>query len=215
MTDLPDLELRKEWTRFRALLYDSHDLALCTDERDGHRWLTDRYVLLDVTGSIAIEGVADGCYKLVQSRGFELRTHEFENEEVALANYLDGGIVDFLERVETGAKWVDAYPSEWSVAEHPGKAMLLTCNYHPVLMGESTWTALHRHYTEPRVEFDVASGRNLFRALSPDQVQQMAPPGAGYFVVAYVAGIRIPEGQEEVARAIALTSSQLATRLEA
>lgn len=193
MTELPDLELRKEWARLRALLYESHDLALSTDERDGHRWLTDRYVLLDITGSIAAEGTEDGCYRLVQARGFEARTHEFEGGEVPLANYLGGGIVDYLELVETKAAWEPVVPSQWSVAEHPGKAMLLSCRGLPVLMGESTWTALHRHYEEPVVEYDILSGRNLFR------VHEL---GHGKTPVAYVAGIRIPDGQEEIARAI-------------
>lgn len=196
--ETPDLDLRKEWTRLRALLYETHELALTTDQRDGHRWLTDRYVLLDVTDSMAAEGVPDGCYKLVQARGFEPRTHEFENETLALANYLGGGIVDYLEGVERGAVWRPVFASEWSVAEHPGKAMLLSCDSWPVLMGEQAWTTLHRHYDNPLVQYDRNSARNLFR------VRDIHKPMDGRSdVVAYVAGIRIPEGQEVIAKSIA------------
>jgi hypothetical protein len=190
MTAPPEipLELRKEWTRLRALLYETHDLALCTDERDGHRWLTDRYVLLDVTASIAIQDVEDGPYKLVQSKGFQYAKGS--------VNYLGAGIVDYLENVEKpGSRWEPVEPSEWSVAEHPGKAMLLTYldvngEPQPVLIGEPTWTALHRHFEEAYV--DHHERLNLFR------VWQMGPK-----VVAYIAGIRIPDGQEAVAHAIA------------
>lgn len=198
------IELRKEWTRLRALLYEGYDLALCTDDRDSHRWLTDRYVLLDVTGSPAVEALEDGVYKLVQSKGFQpIEGHR---------NYLDGGIVDYLNNVETGAWWAPVVPSGWSVAEHPGRAMLLACNGAPVLIGESTWTQLHRHYDKPLVQYDVKSGRNLFRVAEPPPAK-FAEIGR---VVAYVAGIRIPDGQEEIARAIAeLTSAQQATTVSA
>ena len=195
--DLPDLELRKEWTRLRALLYETHEVSLSTDDRDGHRWLTDRYVLLDITGSVAAEGVDDGIYKLVQSKGFEARAG-------ALRNFLGGGIVDYLEKVESGALWAPVIHSQWSVAEHPGKAMLLVAETPwpntPCLMGESTWTTLHRHYPECRVEYDVCSNRNLFRVSEPYY--------KSYTVRAYVAGIRVPTGQGNIASAIAALTQE-------
>ena len=197
-----DLDIRKEWARLRSLLYETHDLALTTDGRDGHRWLTDRYVLLDVTGSPAIEGLEDGAYKLLATRG--LQGGLAVNEDYQ--NFLGGGIVDYLDRVESGANWVCAHPSEWSVAEHPGKAMLLSCVGRPVLIGESTWTTLHRHFPEARVEYDMSSGRNLFRVWEPNG---NFDPGSR--IVAYVAGIQIPEGQEEIAGRMCADSSESAS----
>lgn len=186
MTDETDLELRKELTRLRALLYTSRDVALATDDRDGRRYLCDRYVMLDVTHSVAIAEVADGIYKLVASKGFEPREGE---------DWLNGGVVDFFDHAEAGAIWTAVTPTQWSVAEHPGKAMLLVAGTVPCLIGESTWTALHRHYREPLVEYNVAGG-NMFRAKS-------RVAGVIYGILGYVAGIRIPDGQVEIARQIA------------
>jgi hypothetical protein len=62
----------------------------------------------------------------------------------------------------------------------------------PCVLGESTWTAISRHYPGVGVQH-AADGPNLFRFIDPSD---------GY-PLCFAAGIQIPEGQESVASAIA------------
>ena len=162
-------------------------------ENSGDRWLTDKYVLLNVTddetfkpcaecrgGRICGEcppGYPDGPYKLTVSNGPTWRDAiphpDIEAYFGVLAEYT----------------WYPAYPSEWSVAEHPGKAQLWVSANDPVLLGEPTWTQIRRHY--PDVFVMYSGSGNLFR-FSVEDVP-----------FCYAAGIRIPDGQEAMAKALA------------
>ena len=201
----PSLELRKEWARIRSIMYENTRLRLSTAAMDDGRWLTDGYVLLDVTDSPAVEGLDDAQYKLQAGKGFMpiyneypetgdkvLRASEFDPDA-----YLDG-LAD--------AEWAPATPSQWSVAEHPGKAMLFSVQepyahmgeaqqVSAALMGESTWATLHSNYPGATAEYACNRDKTLFRIIFA---------GHGELeVVAYIAGIQIPTGQEGIAQAIA------------
>ena len=63
------LEVRKEIARLRSIMYDNTCVRLSTTISDGGRWLTDQYVCLDVTDSVAVEGLDDGQYKLTAGKG--------------------------------------------------------------------------------------------------------------------------------------------------
>jgi hypothetical protein len=176
------LEVRQEWTRLRAILYEPSSVWMATWAAN-ERWLTDQYVMLDVTGSCALEDyeVPDGGYKLVASKGFEPRELGWRPD-----------IDVYFAAMDQLADWLPAQPSEWSVAEHPGKAQLWTYrprDLFPCLLGESTWTAIKRNHPDCLVEYSEET--NVFRFTA-----------AGH-VFCFAAGIRIPDGQGEVAHAIA------------
>lgn len=181
-SELP-LEVRAEITRLRQIMYEPSAVWLATWAGE-RRWLTDGYVMLDVTDSPALEDeeVPDGGYKLVASKGFDPRDAVPEPD-------LD----KYFERLDEIAEWHVVKPSEWSVAEHPGKAQLWIYNApgfkpQPCLLGESTWTQLKRHHADAIVEYSPE--RNTFRFTE----------GLPF---CFAAGIRVPDGQEFVAAAIA------------
>jgi len=167
--------------RLRQIMYQPSQCWLST-EYSGDRWLTDKYVLLLVTDEEAFEGVDDGPCKLTVSNGVQSRDSIPEPDIEAWFQLL------------ADALFHDVRPSEWSVAEHPGKAMLWVsqADGRPCLLGEPTWTAIKRHY--PGVRVDYEHERHLFRFYASDFHD--AP-------FCYAAGIEIPTGQEGVAQAIA------------
>lgn len=199
-----------EWAQLRQIMYAPSAVWLST-ENSGDRWLTDQFVLLNVTdyaellkaaddpefGDLGADW-ADGPYKLTASNGLVERDSVPEPDIEAW----------FTRAAES--KWRRAKPTEWSVAEHPGKAMLWAygsaIGYAPCLFGESTWTALKRHHPEVIVEY--ARDLNMFRfseVAHADLTGKCAEGGCTcpWLPFCYAAGIRVPDGQEGAARAIA------------
>jgi hypothetical protein len=175
------------------------------------RWLTDQFVLYNVTGfhelyyydpSYGPEWQwPDGGYKLTVSKGFEPRDTVPEPD-----------IEAYFAKVYDVSEWQRAFPTEWSVAEHPGKAMLWTSDGLPCLLGESTWAALKRNH--PGCVVDYAHGKpNVFRfsELPREHASCLAEEGVycGHRPIpfCFAAGIRCPTGQEDVAYEIARASA--------
>lgn len=180
-----DLEIRKDRARLRALMYEPQSVMLQQDKLK-RWWLTDMYVMLEVSGAPSVEGVPPGEYKLLASGEMrELSTRIMD---------IDG----WRHNITNNCRWAPASPTMWSVAEHPGKAMLFRvemqqyCDKPYALLGEPTWTAFQRHHGEG-LEVMYSTVHNLFRFSVRDWWS-------------YAAGIRCPGGQEDVAKAIALAS---------
>jgi hypothetical protein len=197
-SELP-LEVRQELTRLRAIMYEPSAVWLGTWAGE-RRWLTDGYVMLDVTDSAALEDeyIADGGYKLVASKGFESRDTIPEPD-------LDV----YFARMDELADWHPVKPSEWSVAEHPGKAMLWVAkpgDYpFPCLLGEPTWTAIKRNHPDCLVEYSEETNVFRFSEVQHDGCEPEAYCGCRPMPFCFAAGIRVPEGQDDVAHAIAQT----------
>lgn len=203
------IEVRQEISKFRQVMYEPSAVWLST-EYSGDRWLTDQYVLLNVTDSPALGYhldpdddcaggdcncmLEDGPYKLLASG--ELRSRDSIPEP---------DIEAYFAAVAGEAQWRNAAPTEWSVAEHPGKAMLWTCRDFPALLGEPTWTQIKRHYPEVVTEYTFT--HNMFRFSKPehdhpsDDMCELG--GCPLIPFCFAAGIRVPYGQESVAAAIA------------
>lgn len=184
-----------EYTALRQIMYQPSAVWLAT-ENSGDRWLTDQFVLLDVSDMDEFDELPDGPYKLSVSEGPRHREGVPEPD-----------IEAWFTRVAQCA-WRSARPSEWSVAEHPGKAMLWVSGSQsmlPCLMGEPTWTAIKRHH--PEVEIDYASDLNMFRfAEWSHDITQECAEGTCMCVITpfcWASGIRIPDGQEDAAWALA------------
>jgi hypothetical protein len=178
------------------------------------RWLTDQFVLYNVTGfhelyyydpSYGPEWqFADGPYQLSVSKGFKERDSVPEPD-------LDS----WFERVYSVSDWVRAEPTEWSVAEDPGKprpsrAMLWTSDGLPCLLGESTWVALKRNHPDCTVEY--AHGElNVFRfsEVRHEGCDEDTYCGHRPVPFCFAAGIRCPEGQEDIAYGIARASMNI------
>lgn len=214
-----------DWARLRQVMYQPSAVWLST-VYGNERWLTDQFVLYNVTGfnelyyydpSYGPEWQwGDGAYKLTVSKGFEPRDSVPEPDTET-----------WLEQLYDNHEWVRAEPTEWSVAEDPDKprpsrAMLWTSDGLPCLMGESTWVALKRNH--PGCTVDYAHGkRNVFRFrhawrtwhIDPDDDCAAGECGCGEPpIFAFAAGIRCPEGQEDIAYEIARASMNIPVDLE-
>lgn len=186
-----------ERARIRQVMYEPASVWLAT-ENGGDRWLTDQFVLYNVTGaevlycydcSYDVEW-PDGPYRLMASGDWRMN----ERDSIPQPD------IEAYFGVMASHVWYPAHPSEWSVAEHPGKAMLWSADNGspeavdglPCLLGESTWTAIKRHHPECEVLYAFNRKAGVFKFIWPDGVP-----------FAYAAGIQIPEGQEAIASAIA------------
>ena len=191
-----------ERARIRQIMYEPSAVWLAT-EYSGDRWITDQFVLYNVTGAEVLQCYdvnlnydvewPDGPYQLMATGEWRAKQRD-SIPEPDIETYF--GIM--AESV-----WVPADPTEWSVAEHPGKAMLWVSYLGDAcLLGESTWTAIKRHHPEVMVEHSPNKGAGVFRFSEPPDDCNVAfeSPAIPF---AYAAGIRVPEGQEDVAHAIA------------
>jgi len=198
-----------DWGRLRQVMYEPATVWLSTDY-GGDRWLTDQFVLYRVTGyeelfcyDSSYDVVwPDGPYQLTVSKGFKPRKSVPQPD-------IDGYFAKLEDKT-----WEPTSPSEWSVAEHPGKAMLWMYGSGSVrpscLLGESTWTALRRHHPDATVEY--TSEGNIFRFseifhIDPEDDCMDGECACTGIPFAFAAGIRVPEGQEHVANAIAAVSA--------
>ena len=108
---------QQQWTRLRQIMYQPSEVWLVTDAQ-GRRWLTDKYVLYDVTNLEALYyydpsyGMQwdDGAYQLMATGKERFRPRE-------TAHTID---IDAWLAIVNAHEWHDTRPTEWSVAEHPG-----------------------------------------------------------------------------------------------
>lgn len=183
-----------EYTALRQIMYQPSAVWLAT-ENCGDRWLTDQFVLLCVTYLGEWDELPDGPYKLTAGNGIQPRESVPEPD-----------IEQWFARTAEG-RWRPAKPSEWSVAEHPGKAMLWACGSLPCLLGESTWTQIKRHHPEVEVAYEATL--NMFRFSEPEHDSASEACAEGTCTACpklpfcYAAGIRTPDGQHDAASAIA------------
>lgn len=192
-------------------MYQPSEVWLST-EYSGDRWLTDKYVMLNVTGEEALlveqedelgQEIPDGAYKLVVSKGIEPRKAVPEPD------------IELYFQLISEWAWFPARPTEWSVAEHPGKAQLWVSARRPTLLGEPTWSQIKRHYPDCTVEYSGIG--HTFRFSRPcDLVPCFHEDGcrSGTIPFCYAAAIDIPDGQESVAQAIASVLNSTSNREE-
>lgn len=197
-----------DWARLRQVMYQPSAVWLST-VYGTERWLTDQFVLYNVTGFAELYYYdpsygpewqwEDGAYKLTVSKGFEPRDSVPEPDMEA-----------WFEKLYNDHEWVRAYPTEWSVAEDPDKprpsrAMLWMSDAIPCFFGESTWVALKRNH--PGVIVDYAHGKaNVFRFSEIPREHEACEEGVycGHRPIpfAFAAGIRCPDGQQDAAHEI-------------
>lgn len=183
----------RTWASLRQIMYQPSVVWLAT-EYSGDRWLTDQYVMLLVTDWGEFAEMPDGPYRLTVSNGPQ------PNDAVP-----EPDIEGWFGVVSKWA-WKPAEPTEWSVAEHPGKAMLWASEGRPCLLGEPTWTALKRHYPDVVVEHSF-DGASMFRFsecqhIDIDDDCMAGECGCQPIPFAYAAGIRCPDGQEGIAERV-------------
>lgn len=172
-----DVEVRKEIQRLRKLLINPNEVHLvtrrvptgvtaCTDDCCGEyneeRWLTDRYIMVNVTGSLVLKATGaegglpgmgeefpDFGYKLMASKGLVLKEDAFLPDTV--------GLIDSIERP---GEWERLYRTQWSMADSEAKLMLAYtkratewCSNHydvaPYAVNEEIWVAFEEAFAYP------------------------------------------------------------------
>lgn len=185
-----DLEVRKEIQRLRKLLLFPNDVHLIsrvhTSEGDAdERWLSDRYIMVNVTGSSTLKAPpdpafgdlgadwADGGYKLTAGKGLVEKPDTFLPDTV--------GLLDSIERAGTyrdangeiaGAVWQRMHRTQWSMADSEAKLMLAYTKemnddrslwvVEPYAVNEEIWVAFENAFAYPgdtEVVFEVCEDR--------------------------------------------------------
>lgn len=181
----PDLEWRKAVARLRTLLrVNPSHVHLFSETRQPDiwpdRWLSDSYVIVNVTGDPAVDGLPDGTYKLTAGKG------------LIPSEFLTPDTLGLLETIEgRQAKWLRLYRTQWSVADSPFKVMLVyTETGIPLAINEGIWKAFAEAYWDKLVAFEATEENMPYRVT------------AGGEVVGYVARAHLPDGEEEAALAL-------------
>jgi hypothetical protein len=165
-----DVELRKAITALRKLFLNPGEVHLFT--RGEEWWLSDRYVMVQVTKSPVIDGFQEGLYKLTAGKGLQPAKEELVAPDT---NAL-------LDRIEEAKDWYEMKRTQWSMADDEGKKML--CHAvtwrgglnaepwergwfdEPLAINEGIWTRLEEHFRipvtgelDPSMKFEFAPGK--------------------------------------------------------
>jgi hypothetical protein len=207
-----DLEVRKAVQRLRTLLViNPGKCHLFTrgpwPASNGHtmiieRWLSDRYVMVNVTGDKTLRAERDlvtadlklspewpdGLYKLTAGKGL------VPCDELPFSD--SAGLLDNIERP---GDWRRMERTRWQVADSPANLMLayafrLGERRIPLAVNEGIWAAFAAAFrdlteTEPQVGFDYCAER-------PYRVTFNG------IIVGYVASAHFPEDQQKIAQTI-------------
>jgi hypothetical protein len=160
---------------------------------EGRIWLTDQFVILDVTGFSAVQELEDGWYRIVASgANAGLRPRE-KGPSLNIANWI---------KEIRGRSYCPATATEISFTDSEAKAMLLfvevsepidrawpTAIRYPVAMNEDVWRSFKTAWPDAKLSHPGYAGP--FRISIP-----------GHKELAYVEPIQIPEHLQPVAVAI-------------
>jgi len=210
----PDLAWRKAVARLRTLLRVNPSQCHLFTRRwsypaaDGElrdfrveRWLSDRYVLVNVTDDLALRSdnedhswgvLPDGAYKLTAGKGLVPADH-LTPDTAGLVNYIE-------ERDE--AQWHPLQRTRWSVADSKAKIMLAYAEtfkgleapdwergWHRVPLGinEGIWNAFNEAFWDKLVTFQSTDDEIPYRVK------------AGNEIVGYIARGELPEDEHDTA----------------
>jgi hypothetical protein len=187
------------WRYMRAIMYQPTEVWLASLK--DQRWLTDAFVLLDVSDSEEFRELPDGAYKLTVVNGPEPRDAPISFK-----------VKDYFKSMNK-RDWLSARPTMWSVIEdYNGKAMLWDTfdanDSVPALLGESTWRAIKRYRPDVLVCHSWR-GNSVFRFSAPIHKGDCETTAEGEYLCAcapipfaYAAGIKMPEDEQVTAEAI-------------
>lgn len=183
-----DIEIRKAITALRKVFLNPGQVHLFV--RGEEWWLSDNYVMINVTNSLVIDGFAEGLYKLTAGKGLQPAKPELVPPDT---NAL-------LDRIEEAKDWYKMTRTQWSMADDDGKKMLCSANVwrggltaepwergwftEPLAFNEGIWNLMEDRFDpdtedESLVKFEFAPGK-------PYRVSY------GGKVVAYIATAHFP-----------------------
>lgn len=202
-----DIEVRKEIQRLRTLLLFPNDVHLVTRQVvatktraalvETQRWLSDRYVMVNVTDSAALritdeseyavpghpQDFPDGGYKLMASKGFTPKPDAFLPDTAGLLN-----------SIERSGNWELLHRTEWSMADSDAKLMLAYTKelykhapalnkVEPVAVNEGIWDAFITAFKDDTAE-------PVLFEYCPDRPYRVSHAGR---IVGYIASAEFPD----------------------
>lgn len=140
---------------------------------DGKIWLTDGFVLLNVTGNPVVSELQDGCYRLQLRNGFIRRPDAI--------TYKLPDFMTYLHRFQ----WHPACPTRWAPYPEPGnKARLFFVQIederYALGLNEEIWRAMTARY--PNAQWWHAGYGGPFKVTTPTESE-----------LAYIEPARLPE----------------------
>lgn len=175
--------LKREFARLRSLVTEPDEVFLVTV--DGRRWLTDRCILIDITGSPATEDVIDGEYRLQAGKGFVYRDRHVEPD-----------VEGFLHRIAEEQVWLPVRATTVSLRQEEHDLLIYAQAPNgtrtPCAIDAELWNAWHAAYDNNKKEdrravFQKCGARFRILLWGED----------GQELAAYVQPIRIPDGTED------------------
>lgn len=184
---------RREFGRLRSLLINPGSVEILHSGRGERTWMTDRFVMIDITGSRALAaGMPDGEYRLMASKGFQF------SERGPLVN-----MATYLAKM-SGLTWYAAHATRWSITDSQAKAMILVAELPPehsgheaqgarrvpLAMNEDVWQSVRASYPGAELAHTGRRG-DPFRITVDEQV------------IGYVQAVQIPPQLQSTAQIIA------------
>jgi hypothetical protein len=189
---------RKEYSRLRSLLIEPGNVYVCRAQ--GRTWLTDKYVVMDVTGFPVTRELEEGWYRIVASganAGFRTPDKKSSAENETAVWHLN--IANWFKEVRERDYW-PVTPTGISFTDSEAKAFLLIADTAygspyaphtriPVAMHEDVWQGFRQAW--PDATLSHPGYADPFRISIP-----------GNEDLAYVYGVAIPERLHKIVLAI-------------
>jgi hypothetical protein len=187
---------RKQYSRLRSLLIEPGNVYVCRAQ--GRTWLTDKYVVLDVTGFPAVSEVEEGWYRIVASganAGFRKPDKKTSAENETAVWHLNIG--RWLKEMRERDYW-PVTPTGISFTDSEAKAFLLITSTlgplgasirMPVAMHEDVWQGFRQAW--PDATLSHPGYADPFRVSIP-----------GNEDLAYIYGVTIPNRLHRIVLAI-------------
>ena len=187
MTDITTLD-RQQWSRLRSLFIEPGEVELMTDTSDvePRRWMTDKYVMLDVTRNPALGGpdeLPDGMYRVTASKG-----------PVPLDRHAGRDVVSCLQAFEAGADWWAVHETRWTLRDDRAQ-LIYVCNpvgfqRVPLAIDRDVFEAFKAAYQDAVYQATPVVGHSI-RVLP-----RVKASGRTLAPAAYIQPVRIPDGRQ-------------------
>jgi hypothetical protein len=199
-----DVKLRKAITALRKVFLNPSEVHLFARDVEFEYgpatewWMSDRYVMINVTSSPVIDGFQEGLYKLTAGRGLQPAKEELVAPDTN----------DLLDRIEEAKDWYDMTRTQWSMADDEGKKMLCQANVwrggltaepwergwftEPLAINEGIWTLIEDRWRDPETGEACPDLRFEFAPGKPYRVSVSGHP-VGYIATAHFPVAMMPQ----------------------
>jgi hypothetical protein len=198
-----DASERRAFAQLYRVMVEPSRVHIVTHAATGRRWITDTYVMLDVTDFAAIVGSdhADGRYSLLVTVGLR---------------WIDSTVPDvegYFAHVEhSAAEWMPMHETEWSLRADAARLLWGADRQggcHPAAINAKALEALRAVYVAAEDDIELVIERDASRPAGLSlrvRLAEMWEPASR--TVGYVMGVRIPDSAMDAALYIASSQTE-------